>query len=162
MRGIITGIIVVAILFNTTGCSTQNKTENNSQVKNSETNVVAEKESKILEVKVNLNESGKKGANSINVLQEEAKSSLSNGTKNAFNIDLKKGQSLKISTESEAPITVMLKNNSNEKYVYNKTEKPKDNSIIINPVDEDGKYELMVDFNEIEVFNFDVFIINAD
>ncbi len=44
MRGIITGIIVAAMIFTTTGCSTQNKTENNSQVKNSETNVVAEKE----------------------------------------------------------------------------------------------------------------------
>ncbi len=27
-------------------------------------------------------------------------------------------------------------------------------------MDEDGKYELMIDFNEIEEFDFDVFIIN--
>lgn len=29
-------------------------------------------------------------------------------------------------------------------------------------MDEDGKYELMIDFNEIEEFDFDVFIINED
>lgn len=162
MKRIIAGIIVGTMMFTTTGCSTQNKVENSSQVKNSDTSVSNEKETKILGVKVNLKVPNKKGANRIYFMQEEAKGKLSNGAKNTFDIDLKKGQALKISTETESPITVALKNNSNEEYVYNKTEKPKDNSILINPVDEDGKYELMVDFNEIEVFQFNVFIINAD
>lgn len=162
MKRIIVGIIVGTMIFTAIGCSKQNKVENNVQVKNSDISVSNKKETKILGVKVNLKVPNKKGANRIYFMQEEAKGKLSNGAKNAFDIDLKKGQSLKISTEAEYPITVALKNNSTEEYIYNKTEKPKDNSIFINPVDEDGKYELMVDFNEIEVFQFNVFIINAD
>lgn len=162
MKRIIAGIIVGTMIFTTTGCSKQNKVENSAQVKNSDTSMSNEKETKILGVKVNLKVPNKKGANRIYFMQEEAKGKLSDGAKNAFDIDLKKGQSLKISTKTEAPITVALKNNSNGEYVYNETEKPKDNSILINPVDEDGKYELMVDFNEVEVFQFGVFIINAD
>jgi len=61
--------------------------------------------------------------------------------------------------ETEYPITVMLKDNSTEEYVYNDTQTPKENSILLDAVHKDGKYELMVDFNEIEVFNFNVFIV---
>lgn len=52
----------------------------------------------------------------------------------------------------------MLKDNSREKYVYNKTQIPKDGSILLDKVDKSGLYELMVDFNEIETFSFEVFI----
>lgn len=37
-------------------------------------------------------------------------------SKKAVNINLKKGQSLRIETNTDYPITVMLKDNSNEKY----------------------------------------------
>jgi len=113
----------------------------------------------ILEVKVDLKQQDKKGANSTYFMREEAKGGLAAGSKKAFNIDLKKGQSLRIDTETEYPITVMLKDNSTEEYVYNDTQTPKENSILLDAVHKDGKYELMVDFNEIEVFNFNVFIV---
>jgi len=54
----------------------------------------------------------------------------------------------------------MLKDNSTGEYIYDKTQIPKDNSILLNGVDKDGNYELMLDFNEIEVFNFQVYIVN--
>lgn len=85
---------------------------------------------------------------------------MDSGSKKAFNIDFKKGQSLKINTQTESPITIMLKDNSTEKYIYNKTQIPKNNYIFLNDVDKDGNYELMLDFNEVEVFNFKVYIVN--
>ena len=54
----------------------------------------------------------------------------------------------------------MLKDNSTGEYVYNNTQTPKENSIFIDSVDNDGNYELMVDFNEIKKFNFSLYIVN--
>jgi len=47
-----------------------------------------------------------------------------NMSQKSVNINLKKGQSLKIETKTDAPITVMLKDNSNEEYLFEKTSKP--------------------------------------
>ena len=81
-------------------------------------------------------------------------------SKKAVNINLKKGQSLRIETKTDYPITVMLKDNSNEEYLFNKTSIPVDSSILVDEVKKDGQYELMVDFNEIDEFTFKVYIVN--
>lgn len=81
-------------------------------------------------------------------------------SKKAVNINLKEGQSLRIETKIDYPITVMLKDNSNEEYLFNKTSIPVDSSILVDEVKKDGQYELMVDFNEIDEFTFKVYIVN--
>ena len=65
-----------------------------------------------------------------------------------------------IETKTYYPITVMLKDNSNEEYLFNKTSTPVDSSILVDEVKKDGQYELMVDFNEIDEFTFKVYIVN--
>ena len=86
--------------------------------------------------------------------------SKDNMSKKAVNINLKEGQSLRIETKTDYPITVMLKDNSNEEYLFNKTSVPVDNCILVDEVKKDGQYELMVDFNEIDEFTFKVYIVN--
>lgn len=53
-----------------------------------------------------------------------------------------------------------LKDNSNEEYVFNKTLSPVNSDILVDQVNKDGQYELMVDFNEIDEFTFKVFIVD--
>ena len=81
--------------------------------------------------------------------------------KTALNIYISNNyiQSLKIKTKTDYPITVMLKDNSNEEYLFNKTSKPVDGAILVDAVKKDGQYELMVDFNEIDEFTFSVYIV---
>ncbi len=55
----------------------------------------------------------------------------------------------------------MLKDNSNEEYIFNKTSSQVDNAILLDAVKKDGQYELMVDFNEIDEFTFKVYIVNS-
>ena len=86
--------------------------------------------------------------------------SKDNMAQKAVNINLKEGQSLRIETETDYPITIMLKDNSSEEYLFNKTSVPIDNSILVDAVKKDGQYELMVDFNEIDEFIFKVYIVN--
>lgn len=148
--------LIGVLLLLSVGCSNDKSSSSEPETKTTYIN----KEIQILEVNANLKDQSKKGANSISFLQEEAKGCLDSESKKAFNIDLKKGQSLKINTETEYPITIMLKDNSTEKYIYNKTQIPKNNSILLNDVGKDGNYELMLDFNEVEVFNFQVYIVN--
>ena len=153
--------IIGILLLSSTGCTTNNQSDDKSNVIVSDTSAeTVKKDMQILEVKVDLKQQDKQGANSTYYMREEAKAGLNAGSKKTFNIDLKKGQSLRIDTETEYPITVMLKDNSTEEYVYNDTKIPQENSILINAVAKDGKYELMVDFNEIEVFNFNIFIVS--
>lgn len=148
--------LIGVLLLLSVGCSNDKSNSSEPETKTTSIN----KEIQILQVNANLKDRSKKGENSISFLQEEAKGGLDSGSKKAFNIDLKKGQSLKINTETEYPITIMLKDNSTEKYIYNKTQIPKNNYILLNDVDKDGNYELMLDFNEVEVFNFKVYIVN--
>jgi uncharacterized protein YxeA len=157
MKSIASAIIIGTIFLGLTGCGVQHDSPDATAkiVKEDVQNEV-----KILEVGTNLKETEKEGANYTYFLQEEAKGGLDSGSKHTFNIDLKEGQYLKIQTDTKYPITVMLKDNSTEEYVYNDTAIPKENVILTDAINKDGKYELMVDFNEIEVFNFDVFIMN--
>jgi hypothetical protein len=54
----------------------------------------------------------------------------------------------------------MVKDNSTGEYVYNNTLIPEEGLILTDAICKEGKYELMVDFNETEIFNFQVFIVN--
>ncbi|MBS5952322.1 MAG: hypothetical protein KIB53_00785 [Paraclostridium bifermentans] len=148
--------LIGVLLLLSVGCSNAKSSSSESETKTTSIN----KEIQILEVNANLKDQSKKRSNSISFLQEEAQGGFDSGSKKTFNIDLKKGQYLKINTQTEYPITIMLKDNSTGEYIYNKTQIPKDNSILLNGVDKDGNYELMLDFNEIEVFNFQVYIVN--
>ena len=56
----------------------------------------------------------------------------------------------------------MLKDNSNEQYLFNKTLKPVDGVILVDAVKKDGQYELMIDFNEIDEFTFKVYVVNQN
>lgn len=99
----------------------------------------------------------KNGGNFMGDVTMGAKDYMS---KKAVNINLKEGQSLRIETKTDDPITVMLKDNSNEEYVFNKTSRPVDNTILVDAVKKDGQYELMLDFNEVDEFTFKVYIVN--
>jgi hypothetical protein len=157
MKLITTAIVILTLILGVTGCSTK-EISSDKTPKKVENKV--QNETQVLEVKVNLKEPGKKGTNFTYYKSELAKGGLSAGAKNAFNIDLKEGQLLKIKTDTEYPITVMLKDNSTGDYVYNNTSTPKDNIILTDSVSKEGNYELMVDFNETEIFNFNVYIVN--
>lgn len=98
--------------------------------------------------------------NSANFIGDVTMGSKDNMSKKAVNINLREGQSLKIETETDYPITVMLKDNSNEEYIFNKTSSPVNSTILVDAVKKDGQYELMVDFNEIDEFTFKVYIVN--
>lgn len=157
MKLITTVIIILTLILGITGCSTKDGSPDKA------TNKVEDKvqnETQILEVKVNLKEPNKKGANFTYYKSELAKGGLSAGAKNSFNIDLKEGQYLKIKTDTEYPITVMLKDSSTGDYLYNNTSSPKDKYILTDAVSKESNYELMVDFNETEIFSFDVFVAN--
>ena len=103
------------------------------------------------------NNSDKNSANFIGEVTIGSKDIMS---KKAVNINLREGQSLKIETKIDYPITVMLKDNSNEEYIFNKTLSPVNSEILVDEVKKDGQYELMVDFNEIDEFTFKVFIVD--
>lgn len=154
-------IIIGMLILSSTGCTQSNQLGDKSKVTISDnTRKTVKKDIQVLEVKVDLKQQDKKDSNTTSYLQEEVKGGLDLGTKKTFNIDLKKGESLRIDTKIEYPITVMLKDNSTGEYVYNNTQTPKENSIFIDSVDNDGNYELMVDFNEIKKFNFSLYIVN--
>jgi hypothetical protein len=157
MKLITKAIIIATLVLGLTGCSIQDV---DSDKNSSEVVYKVQQETKIIKVGVNLNEPGKMGENYTKFLNELAKGGLSAGAKNSFNIDLKEGQCLKIQTDTKYPITVMLKDNSTGEYVYNNTSIPEDNLIITDLVSKEGQYELMIDFNETEVFNFQVFTVN--
>ncbi|MGG2466620.1 hypothetical protein ACOV1W_02730 [Paraclostridium bifermentans] len=86
----ILSLIGLLLLLNV-GCANAKSSSSESETKTTSIN----KEIQILEVNANLKDHSKKGANSISFLQEEAKGSLDSGSKKAFNIDLKKCQSIK-------------------------------------------------------------------
>ena len=154
-------IIIGILLLSSTSCTQSNQLGDKSKVTISDNGRKTVKEDiQVLEVKVDLKQQDKKDSNTTSYLQEEVKGGLDVGTKRTFNIDLKKRESLRIDTPIEYPITVMLKDNSTGEYVYNNTQTPKENSIFIDSVNNDGNYELMVDFNEIETFNFSVYIVS--
>ncbi len=114
----------------------------------------------IVEWSYSAKEPNNRDKNSASFVGDIIMGSIDSMSKKAVNINLREGQSLKIETETNYPITVMLKDNSNEEYLFNKTSSPVDNAILVDAVKKDGQYELMVDFNEIDEFTFKVYIVN--
>ena len=144
----------IVVVFGVSGCA------NNKQIKSetiSNSYVQAKDEDvKVVEWTYNEKDQSKNNTTFMGDVTMGAKDNLS---QKAVNINLKKGQSLKIETKTDYPITVILKDNSNEEYLFNKTSKPVDGAILVDAVKKDGQYELMVDFNEIDEFTFSVYIV---
>lgn len=154
------------LIIGLTGCKQQepNKPEEQVEIKNDFTisdgyidlNV---EDVEIVKWSYSVSEPSNKDKNGANFMGDVTMGSKSNMAKKAVNINLREGQSLRIETETEYPITVMLKDNSNEEYLFNKTSEPVENNIFVDEVKKDGQYELMVDFNEIDEFTFKVYIV---
>lgn len=158
-KELILTLSIVTLVFGLTGC---NK-DNGETIKDIDLNDYAQVNDEDLEI-VKWSYSAKEPANSdknsASFMGDVTMGSKDNMSKKAVNINLKEGQSLRIETETDYPITVMLKDNSNEDYLFNQTSAPVDGAILVDAVEKDGQYELMVDFNEIDEFIFKVYIVN--
>ena len=163
MKFINIAFIISILILNITGFNNNNILQDNTEPTISKSKVENSKEDiQILDVKVDLKQSDKKDSNIISYLQENVKGGIDAGTKKSFNIDIKQGDILRIYTEVKKTITVILKDNSTGEYVYNKNQSAKDNYILIDGINKNGNYELIVDFNEIENFSFKVYISNSN
>lgn len=158
-KKLILTLSIMTLVFGLTGC---NK-DNNETVKDITSNNYAQMDDEDLEIvkwSYSAKEPNNPDKNSVSFMGDVTMGSKDNMSKKAVNINLKEGQSLRIETNTNYPITVMLKDNSNEDYLFNKTSAPVDSVILIDAVEKDGQYELMVDFNEIDEFTFKVYIVN--
>ena len=148
-KKLISTLLVIILAFALPGCSKDIDSNDSSKV-----NV---EDFKIIEWSYSEKYPDKNSANFVGDVTMGSKDHM---TQKAININLKEGQSLRIETETDYPITVMLKDNSNEDYLFNKTSTPVDNQIFVDAVKKDGQYELMVDFNEVDEFTFNVYIVS--
>lgn len=152
-------ILILSILilaFGLTGCNKDDEKTINDTISNAYAEVDDE-DLKIAEWSYSEKEPDK---NSVSFIGDVTMGGKDNMSKKAVNINLKEGQSLRIETKTDYPITVMLKDNSNEECLFNKTSAPVNSSILVDEVKKDGQYELMVDFNEVDEFTFKVYIVN--
>ena len=145
--------------FELIGCNKDNVETIKDTISNNYAEVNGE-DLEILEWSYSAKEPDNPDKNSASFMGDITMGSKDYMSKKAVNINLKEGQSLRIETMTYYPITVMLKDNSNEEYLFNKTSTPVDSSILVDEVKKDGQYELMVDFNEIDEFTFKVYIVN--
>ena len=145
--------------FELIGCNKDNVETIKDTISNNYAEVNGE-DLEILEWSYSAKEPDNPDKNSASFMGDITMGSKDYMSKKAVNINLKEGQSLRIETKTDYPITVMLKDNSNEEYLFNKTSIPVDSSILVDEVKKDGQYELMVDFNEIDEFTFKVYIVN--
>ena len=145
--------------FELIGCNKDNVETIKDTISNNYAEVNGE-DLEILEWSYSAKEPDNPDKNSASFMGDITMGSKDYMSKKAVNINLKEGQSLRIETKTDYPITVMLKDNSNEEYLFNKTSTPVDSSILVDEVKKDGQYELMVDFNEIDEFTFKVYIVN--
>ena len=146
-------------IFGLIGCNKDNGETIKDTISNNYAEVNGE-DLEILEWSYSAKEPDNPDKNSASFMGDITMGSKDYMSKKAVNINLKEGQSLRIETKTDYPITVMLKDNSNEEYLFNKTSIPVDSSILVDEVKKDGQYELMVDFNEIDEFTFKVYIVN--
>ena len=146
-------------IFGLIGCNKDNGETIKDTISNNYAEVNGE-DLEILEWSYSAKEPDNPDKNSASFMGDITMGSKDYMSKKAVNINLKEGQSLRIETKTDYPITVMLKDNSNEEYLFNKTSTPVDSSILVDEVKKDGQYELMVDFNEIDEFTFKVYIVN--
>ena len=155
-------ILIVSMMilaFGLSGCNKEDKETINDTISND----YAETDGEDLEIvkwSYSAKEPSNPDKNSASFMGDITMGSKDYMSKKAVNINLKQGQSLRIETKVDYPITVMLKDNSNEEYIFNKTSAPVDSTILVDAVEKDGQYELMVDFNEVDEFTFKVYIVN--
>lgn len=148
----------IILVFGLSGCKYEKETINDT-ISNNYADIDGE-DLEIVEWSYSAKEPNNPDKNSANFMGDITMGSKDYMSKKAVNINLREGQLLKIETETNYPITVMLKDNSNEEYIFNKTSAPVDDAILVDAVKKDGQYELMVDFNEVDEFTFKVYIVN--
>ena len=155
-------ILIVSMMilaFGLGGCNKEDKEVINDTISNDYADIDGE-DLEIVKWSYSAKEPANPDKNSASFMGDITMGSKDYMSKKAVNINLKQGQSLRIETEVDYPITVMLKDNSNEEYIFNKTSAPVDSDILVDAVEKDGQYELMVDFNEVDEFTFKVYIVN--
>ena len=148
------------LLSGLTGCKQQGNVTDKGHISKDHIEI-KEEDLKIVEWSHSEKEKDNPEKNKSTFMGDITSGGLDSMSKKSVNIKLKKGQSLRVETETNYPITVMLKDNSNEEYLYNKTSTPVDGKILVDAVEKDGEYELMLDFNEVDEFSFEVYIVNS-
>ena len=152
-------VSIMILVFGLVGCNKEDKEVINDTISNDYADIDGE-DLEIVKWSYSAKEPANPDKNSASFMGDITMGSKDYMSKKAVNINLKQGQSLRIETEVDYPITVMLKDNSNEEYMFNKTSAPVDSAILVDAVEKDGQYELMVDFNEVDEFTFKVYIVN--
>jgi len=152
-------VSIMILVFGLVGCNKEDKEVINDTISNDYADIDGE-DLEIVKWSYSAKEPANPDKNSASFMGDITMGSKDYMSKKAVNINLKQGQSLRIETEVDYPITVMLKDNSNEEYIFNKTSAPVDSAILVDAVEKDGQYELMVDFNEVDEFTFKVYIVN--
>lgn len=152
-------VSIMILVFGLVGCNKEDKEVINDTISNDYADIDGE-DLEIVKWSYSAKEPANPDKNSASFMGDITMGSKDYMSKKAVNINLKQGQSLRIETEVDYPITVMLKDNSNEEYIFNKTSAPVDSDILVDAVEKDGQYELMVDFNEVDEFTFKVYIVN--
>ena len=152
-------VSIMILVFGLVGCNKEDKEVINDTISNDYADIDGE-DLEIVKWSYSAKEPANPDKNSASFMGDITMGSKDYMSKKAVNINLKQGQSLRIETNIDYPITVMLKDNSNEEYIFNKTSAPVDSAILVDEVEKDGQYELMVDFNEVDEFTFKVYIVN--
>ena len=152
-------VSIMMLVFGLVGCNKEDKEVINDTISNDYADIDGE-DLEIVKWSYSAKEPANPDKNSASFMGDITMGSKDYMSKKVVNINLKQGQSLRIETEVDYPITVMLKDNSNEEYMFNKTSAPVDSAILVDAVEKDGQYELMVDFNEVDEFTFKVYIVN--
>ena len=152
-------VSIMILVFGLVGCNKEDKEVINDTISNDYADIDGE-DLEIVKWSYSAKEPANPDKNSASFMGDITMGSKDYMSKKSVNINLKQGQSLRIETEVDYPITVMLKDNSNEEYIFNKTSAPVDSDILVDAVKKDGQYELMVDFNEVDEFTFKVYIVN--
>ena len=152
-------VSIMILVFGLVGCNKEDKEVINDTISNDYADIDGE-DLEIVKWSYSAKEPANPDKNSASFMGDITMGSKDYMSKKAVNINLKQGQSLRIETEVDYPITVMLKDNSNEEYLFNKTSAPVENAILLDAVEKDGQYELIVDFNEVDEFTFKVYIVS--
>ena len=152
-------VSIMILVFGLVGCNKEDKEVINDTISNDYADIDGE-DLEIVKWSYSAKDPNNPDKNSASFIGDITMGSKDYMSKKAVNINLKQGQSLRIETNIDYPITVMLKDNSNEEYIFNKTSAPVDSAILVDEVEKDGQYELMVDFNEVDEFKFKVYIVN--
>jgi len=152
-------VSIMILVFGLVGCNKDDKEVINDTISNDYADIDGE-DLEIVKWSYSAKEPANPDKNSASFMGDITMGSKDYMSKKAVNINLKQGQSLRIETEVDYPITVMLKDNSNEEYLFKKTSAPVENAILLDAVKKDGQYELMVDFNEIDEFTFKIYIVD--